>query len=236
MKIIIADDHVLFRETLKEYIQRNYPSAHIQFSNDFYGVLDILQDDPDHDLALLDLRMPGMNDNQGFQTMQERYPNVKTALMSGLAEANDVREALNSGIVGYFPKTMKSKDLMAGIEQIMDGEKFLPVDPDTHTLMKSYADDPSDPYPASQSRQTGIAMQETQKPFETSADIDLTRREENVLTYLLQGAPNKIIASELSIQEVTVKLHIRGICRKLNVNNRTQAALKARELGLEGRA
>lgn len=218
MKIIIADDHVLFRETLKLYLERNNPEAKITFSGDFDGVLEILKVDPEQDLVLLDLRMPGMAASEGFKTMQIQYPQIKVALMSGLAEDHDVQAAIADGIVGYFPKTMSSKGLMNGIKAVLNGEKFIPVDNKSHAVMPSYHHDVLPPQASE---------------YVAAPGINLTLREKDVLGHLLHGISNKEIAQNLGIQEVTVKLHVRGICQKMNVNNRTQAALKARELGME---
>jgi DNA-binding NarL/FixJ family response regulator len=220
MKIIIADDHVLFRETLKEYIERNTPKVKISFSSDLHGVLDILKKDPRQDLVLLDLRMPGMSGIEGFKILRREYPHIKAALMSGLAEPEDVRNALDEGAVGYFPKTMNSKGLLAGISDVLNGKIFVPVDKKTNVVMKSY---------------NNGSESEHNKPLEyiTASDITLSNREQDVLSCLMRGSTNKTIAHDLGIKEVTVKMHISSICQKLNVGNRTQAALKARELGLQ---
>lgn len=218
MKLVIADDHTLFRDTLVEYIKRNMRDTHIRAMEDFYAVETLLEVSPEQDLVMLDLRMPGMKEMQGIKKLRESYPDLKIALMSGLAEPNDVRQAVDLGVRGYFPKTLKSADFIKGIELVASGKKYIPVDDKDNQIRPSYFDDEDDNNEASSN-------------YSTASDIPFTEREKDVLKQLLKGKVNKEIAYLLGVQEVTVKLHIRGICQKLNVQNRTQAALKARELG-----
>lgn len=230
MKLIIADDHTLFRETLGEHAKRHFPDANIQVSEDFHGVLDIMKVAPEQDLVLLDLRMPGMDGINGFLKMKELYPETKVALMSGLAEPFDVRAAIDAGAIGYFPKTLSGKSFVKGIRQIMAGESFVPVNTTTNQVMQSYKADHHHDNTATGNGNE--ALREDQSGYTTISDYRLTNREKDVLSCLLKGHANKQIATDLEIQEVTVKLHVRGICSKLGATNRTQAALKARELGL----
>lgn len=216
MKLLLADDHELFRDALVQYIERADPSVRVTLAKDLPEALDVMKDKPDHDLVLLDLRMPGMNGLQGFRDMREHYPHVPVALMSGVAEPEDVDAAIDLGAVGYFPKTMSGKALLQGIQRVLSGEIFLPVDDATKQVMPSYYSD------------------EPVKTVNDEAveDVALTNREKDVLVHLAQGDSNKEIARKLGLQVVTVKLHVSGICRKMGVQNRTQAALKARDLGL----
>jgi len=149
-------------------------------------------------------------------------------LMSGVADEADVRAAFDRGAVGYFPKTMSGKALLQGIRMVLSGEHFVPMDPKTNNMMPSYYDDGL--YNARASAGTVYSKSDAHKNSEI---FSLTPRETEVLSYLMKGVSNKEIANELGLQVVTVKLHVRGVCRKLDVKNRTQAALKAQEYGLE---
>lgn len=218
MKLLIADDHTLFRDALVQYIERSGTVAKIALAKDFYESMEILKKDSAYNLVILDLRMPGMNGTEGFVKIRESYPGVPVALMSGVAEPADVCKALDLGAVGYFPKTLSGKALLNAIEQVLHGEIYVPEDHSTGGIMPSYyADTPKN--------SEGVPP--------VPSDIQLTPREKDVLGYLVEGASNKEIARELDLQVVTVKLHVRGICRKLHVQNRTQAALVARDLGVQ---
>lgn len=224
MKLLLADDHTLFRDALVQYIIRAEPEAGLLVAKDFYEVLDFLKEKPDQDLVLLDLRMPGMHGMEGVQKMREAYPDVPVALMSGVAEPEDVKAAMDLGVVGYFPKTLSGKALLQAIQLVLTGEPFVPLDHKTNAIMPSYYGDEED-LPA-----VPLKGQSQKIALDIPKDFNMTPREKEVLSYLARGCSNKEIAADLGLQIVTVKLHVRGICRKLGAKNRTQAALKAQEL------
>lgn len=215
MKLLIADDHTLFRDALVQYIERSDPSSSVTLAKDFFQAMDILEQNPYQDLVVLDLRMPGMHGMEGFKKMRDKFPEIPVALMSGVAEPEDVQKALDLGASGYFPKTMSGKALLGAIEQVVNGDIFVPEGKNTQFMPSYYGDQPAN-------SMNGAKI----------GDLSLTPREEEVLSYLVDGASNKEIARALDLQIVTVKLHVRGICRKLDAKNRTQAALKAKELGV----
>ena len=221
MKLVLADDHTLFRDALVQYIVRAEPDARVTLAEDLPGVVDVMKEDPEQDLILLDLRMPGMHGMEGLKRVREEFPDVPVALITGVAEKQDVDEAMSLGAVGYFPKTLSGKALLQAIQSVLNGEKFVPMDNQSNTVMPAYYDDGRE-----QENET------TTQKIVNGKDINLTPREIEVLSYLAQGAANKEIANALGLQVVTVKLHVRGICRKLDAKNRTQAAIRARELGL----
>ena len=221
MKLLIADDHTLFRDALVQYIERADPMSAVTLAKDLYQALDILEQNCHQDLVILDLRMPGMDGMNGFRVIKERFPGVRVALMSGIAEPEDVKKALNLGAVGYFPKTMSGKALLGAIQHVVSGNAFVPEGKKTEKYMPSYyADAP----PEKDTSNTRIE----------NSDVNLTPREEEVLSFLAEGASNREIAEGLGLQVVTVKLHVRGVCRKLSAKNRTQAALIAKSMGVEG--
>ncbi len=218
MKLLIADDHTLFRDALVQYIERSDPNSTVALAKDLHEAMNILQSDPHQDLVILDLRMPGMNGMKGFEAIRTKFPENRVALMSGVAESEDVQNALELGAVGYFPKTLSGKALLSAIQQVVSGDKFIP-EGEGATFMPSYYTDP----PVSPKKKNGDAREQS---------VEFTPREGEVLSYLVNGASNKEIARALDLQVVTVKLHVRGVCRKLNAKNRTQAALMAREMGV----
>lgn len=222
MKLLLADDHALFRDALVQYIERSNPDAQVCVAVDFDQAFDMVEKDQEQDLVILDLRMPGMNGMQGFEKMKESFPDVPVALMSGIAEPQDVKAAIDLGAVGYFPKTLSGKSLLQAIERVLAGEVFVPTDRKTNQIMPSYYGEIPEKTPP-------VSSQTPPRNFK------LTPREEEVIEYLVTGASNKEIANKLELQVVTIKLHVRGICRKLEAKNRTQAALIARENGFVGK-
>lgn len=220
MKIIVADDHALFRDALAQYIERSDPNVTVILSQDFHGVVDAILSDPDVDLVMLDLRMPGMNGLQGLQSLKKMYPAIPVILLSGLAENKDVEDAIKLGASGYFPKTLPGKVMLQGIYKIIQGDVFIPLDHNTNDLMPSHF---SDTTSFQKNDSWGAPSGGSKK------DLHLTPREKEVLGYLSRGVSNKEIAQALNLQVVTIKLHVRGVCKKLGVKNRTQAALKAQQ-------
>ena len=228
MKLLLADDHTLFRDALVQYIERADPDAQVTVVEDFDKAFESMQANSNQDLILLDLRMPGMNGLQGFEKMRKHFPGTPVALMSGVAEPEDVQAAIELGATGYFPKTLSGKALLQAIQSVMDGEVFIPSDKSSKRPLPSYYADVDPKLPAN----SYAGMHETQEKLPPAKDFGLTPRENDVLEYLVTGVSNKEIAGALGLQVVTVKLHVRGICRKLEAKNRTQAALIAREHGL----
>ena len=226
MKLLIADDHTLFRDALVQYIKRADESCDVTVTKDFNEAYEEIQKNQGYDLVILDLRMPGMNGMGGFEKMRTEFPDIKVALMSGVAEPNDVQAAMDLGACAYFPKTLSGKSLVQTIQKVLEGEVYVPIEKTTGRVMPSYYADEK------RANFNYGGLSEKQDGLDQEEDFQLTPREKEVLSYLAKGESNKEIASALGLQVVTVKLHVRGICRKLDANNRTQAALKATQLGL----
>lgn len=218
-RILLADDHTLFRDAIAQYLLAADPALEILVAHDVHGAVQLIEAHGGIDLVLLDLKMPGMEQLAGLKKIRERYPDLALALLSGAARNQDVTAAMDLGARGYFPKTLPGPALLAGIKRIVAGETYVAMDDNTNSIMPSH-------YPAGQG-ETGPGGEAQ------LAQFGLTPREREVLSFLARGASNKEIARELDLQIVTVKLHVRGVCRKLSAANRTQAALKAQELGIQ---
>jgi two-component system, NarL family, nitrate/nitrite response regulator NarL len=203
MNIVIADSHTLCREALGAYLMHADQSIDVRGAGDYASLMESLGHEG-ADLLLLDTALPGLPMIGQYTDFSQAYPSMRIGLMiSPLSE-----EKIDlSGMQGYFPKTLSSKSFLKGIYQMMEGECFVPEIGLTTTGGQS---------------STGVRSVD---------DFHLTVRERQVLGHLLLGATNKDIARSLDLQVVTVKLHVRGICRKIGAKNRTQAALIAQENG-----
>ena len=210
MRILLADDHVLVRDALKSYIERLADDAAVLVASTFPEAFTLAQRDTSLDLVILDLRMPGMNGLEGLTRMRELHPQIPVVIMSGLARPQDIDEAMAGGAAGFFPKTLNGAALVSAVRLVLAGERFVP------------------------STDHASANSNGAPKAEDEATSSLTTREREVLDLLTKGLSNKEIARLLELQEVTIKLHVRGICRKLGAKNRTQAALRAVAIGAGG--
>lgn len=214
MRAIIADDHPLYREAMGLRLQRQQGGAEIVE----VGNLDELMalagtDDGSADLILLDLRMPGMQGGGSVAEVVEAFPDSAVVLVSGAAGYHDIRQAIDAGARGFLPKTLSSKLFAGAVSMILAGGTFLPAE----TLQMNGS------LPTAHAEPNGEASKIT---------ADLTSRQQQVLVQLAAGATNKEIGRNLDIAEVTVKLHIRQILRKINARNRAEAASIATRAGL----
>ena len=228
MKLLIADDHTLFRDTLVQYIERAYPGAKVALAKDFHETQKILADEQDYDLVVLDFKMPGMNGFEGLKFMRDSYPGKPVAIMSGVAEPDDVRTSLELGARAYFPKTLSGKSLLNGIQQVLSGKPYIPLEENTENYAPAYYNDPK----PKTTHTNGASDKDPQEIRRILEDLGLTPRERQIVTHLARGETNQDIADSLNLKIVTVKLHVRSICRKLGAKNRTVAALKLRDCGL----
>ncbi len=203
MRVLIADDHELLRDTLVLYL-----NSESEIETVAVGTLDdaharISTDDP-YDLVLLDYNMPGMDGLRGLTRTLEMEGGQRVALVSGEAKRDIAEQALEAGAAGFVPKTLSAKSMINAVRFMAMGEQYAPLD-----FMTAPDDSASNPL----------------------AD-KLSSRELDVLKGLTEGKSNKEIARDLDVTEPTVKLHMKTLFRKVDATNRTQAALIAREAGL----
>ena len=222
MRAVIADDHPLYREAVGLRLQRQLHEVEIIE----VGGLDELMPlagtgDNQIELILLDLRMPGMKGGQTVEDVVRVFPAAAVVLVSGAAEFEDIRRAVDAGARGFLPKTLSSKVFARAIAIVMAGGTFLPAE----TLQMNGAQAPAGPV-----AHNGGADLTARLTARLTAD--LTSRQQQVLVQLASGATNKEIGRNLEIAEVTVKLHIRQILRKINARNRAEAASIATRAGL----
>jgi DNA-binding NarL/FixJ family response regulator len=214
MRAVIADDHPFYREAVGLRLQRQFDEADIVEVGKLDDLLALAGGAAESiDLVLLDLRMPGMRSAQTVEEVVEAFPDAAVVLVSGMAGFEDIKCAVDAGARGFLPKTLSS-DLFAGaIAMVLAGGTFLPVEILQRNGARSAPDVAAD----------GSGLELTAK---------LTPRQQQVLVQLASGATNKEIGRNLDIAEVTVKLHIRQILRRINARNRAEAASIATRAGL----
>nr|WP_286675088.1 response regulator transcription factor [Pseudomonas subflava] len=210
-KILIADDHPLFREAIHNVISDGFPGSAVMETADLDTTLELTQSNDDLDLILLDLNMPGMHGLNGLINLRNEAPTVPVVIVSAEQDKQIVLQAITYGAVGFITKSSPRAQMTDAIEQILNGNVYLPSD-----IIRT------------QKNPTRRSHEEPTIPPELLQA--LTRKQLLVLERMTKGESNKQIAYNLDIAETTVKAHVSAILRKLNVHNRVQAILSAGDI------
>lgn len=200
-RIIIVDDHPLFRAALRQTLAGGDPSISVEEAGDLEGLSAALTADRDCDLVLLDLNMPGVRGFSGLLLLRAQYPDVPVMIISAVEDGTVVRRAFELGAAGYLHKSVGPPEIRRAIETVLAGEMFVPETVDL----------------TGEDANTAL-MQRL---------ATLTPQQVRVLMMLSDGLMNKQIAYELTISEATVKAHVSAILQKLDVDSRTQAVIAA---------
>ena len=207
MKILIVDDHALFREGLRHVLNELGEVIEVLEAADFESASTYVSANPDLDLVLLDLNMPGKDGFSALDTITKTYPAMPVVIVSASNRRSDAQRALDSGAMGYIPKESTSKVMLNALRLILAGGIYVPAN-----MIQAEPD------------ATASSKQNTH---------GLTPRQIEVLALLVQGCSNKEIAIQMQLAEATVKMHVTAILKTLGVNNRTQAAIAVEKLGLD---
>jgi len=202
-RVIVVDDHPLFREAVKHALAMAFRGISIAEAGTLDAVSNILAQDSDFDLVLLDLKMPGVQGFSGLVYLRAEYPSVPIAVVSANEDPNIMRRAIDLGASGYIPKSSSAETMKQAIAAVLRGDIWLPDD----AAGKSRNDNEAD----------HLARKLT----------TLTPQQIRVLMMLREGLLNKQIAYQLKVSEATVKAHVSAILQKLEVDSRTQAVIAA---------
>ena len=206
MKILIVDDHPVFREGFVALLQHAGDGTIVHQAGSVAEGLECIAADPDLDVLMLDLFLPNGSGLGAIAEFSRARRDLPIIVLSSSEDPKDVRRALALGALGYVPKSASPHALLSAIQLVVSGDIYVPP----LILSEGFGRDASQP---------------------EIGDV-LTRRQIDVLSLLAQGLPNKTIAAKLELSEKTVKSHITSIFRVLNVVNRTQAANAGRAAGL----
>ena len=202
MKTLLADDHPLMREGVRQVLAQLEPVVEIIDAHDYPSLFAQTAAHTDLDLAVVDLNMPGFVGMQGITQFRSRFPDVPLVVLSASESPHDIRSALEAGALGYIPKATSTTLMLAALRQVLSGELYMPTylgDNGLHTVASA--------------------------DFEDLQHSGLTARQLEVARLLAQGCANKAIAGMLAMSESTVKVHISALFRAFKVTNRTEAVL-----------
>jgi DNA-binding NarL/FixJ family response regulator len=204
MKILIADDHALFREGLRQTLLQLSDEVTIIEAADHEGVLRLAAQHADADLALLDLNMPGRAPLLALAAIVAQSPTIPIVVLSGSEDLDEVRGVLDAGAMGFIPKRETAKVILSALRLVLSGGIYVPP-----MLM-----------------QKGVLLGARR------GEVGFTPRQQEVLHRLVLGKSNKEIGREMSLSDATIKVHLAAIFRSLNVNSRAEAVRAIEQRGL----
>lgn len=219
-RIVIIDDHQLFREGVKRILEFETSFEVVAEGNDGTEAMELVEK-YQPDVVLMDINMPNVNGIEATQQLIENFPDSKVIILSIHDDENYVTHALKTGASGYMLKEMDADALIEAIKVVADGGSYLHPKV-THNLVKEYRRLASEEGSGNQY----LRQMEIRRPLHL-----LTRRECEVLQLLADGKSNRAIGNALFISEKTVKNHVSNILQKMNVNDRTQAVVVAIKKG-----
>ena len=205
-RIIIADDHPLFRGALRQALAGVVADASIVEAGSFADMCAALNADAFADLVLLDLAMPGVQGFSGLMYLRAQHPDIPVVIVSANDDPSVIRRCIDFGAAGFIPKALDAEDMRTAIRTVLAGGNWTPADIDLAA--------PVD-------RETGELVKRL---------ASLTPQQVRVLMMLSEGLLNKQIAYELGVSEATIKAHVSAILQKLGVESRTQAVIAAAKI------
>ncbi|WP_158769663.1 response regulator transcription factor [Paraglaciecola sp. L1A13] len=203
-KILVADDHPLFREAIINTISTAFPGSTTYETEDIESTLALVKDNDDVDLILLDLNMPGMTGLNGLLDVRNECPTTPVVIVSAETEKQKILQTLSYGAVGFIAKSSSKKVIGEAIQSVFAGNVYLPPN-----IMRSQA----------------VSTPSNECEISPEKISSLTRRELIVLKHLTKGEANKQIAYNLHISETTIKSHVSSILKKLGATNRVKVVV-----------
>ena len=210
MKILLADDHALFRDGMRHVLRELDEQIDILDLGNFPDALNAARNNPDIDLVLLDLNMPGSDGAPSVKLFHTSYPNVPVVVISASDQRNDIESVLNSGAVGFISKLSSGSDMIHALRLVLDGGIYLPPQLLSHALGQ---------------------VQKSERSWRTN-EFGLTGRQTEVLRQIAAGLSNKDISLAMGLAEGTVKVHVASIFQSLRVSKRADAVQLAERMGL----
>lgn len=223
MKILLIDDHTLFRDGLALLLARLGPEISVVEAGTCEQAFRLIDSTGAVDLVLIDLNMPGMSGMEGIVMLRERHPDIPVVVVSSDDDMTTVLRTLDQGAMGFIPKSSSAEVMIGALKLILAKGIYLPPS----VFLGSRQD--VNRHDATAAPAALAARSESGSRL---AQLGLTSRQMEVLYLVLQGKPAKIICRELGLSISTVKAHTSAVLRALNVTTRTQAVVAAGKLGL----
>ena len=214
MKILIVDDHPLVRDAMANLLAGIAPAVTILEAGDCASALGIAREQPDLDIVVLDLDLPGTRGFEALERFRHEQPALPIVILSAQRDRQTVLQAIKRGALGFIPKVTAKDVIVHATRLVLAGGVYLP------------------PEAIAEGERRGNEPGDSAAP-RSLADLGLTARQGQVLALIMQGCSNKEICRTLGLAERTVKVHVTAILTALHVTSRTQAVIAATQLGLD---
>ncbi len=217
MKILLVDDHALFRDGMRYVLQQLPEAVEMLEAGNFPDGLRLAMQHPELDLALLDLNMPGSEGPLSIRFFHQRYPHIPVVVVSGEDDRGYMEKVMDYGAMGFISKSSTAAVMLGALNLVLSGGVYVP--------------------PQMLRRHDALAEKEpdvTDRRSLHTNEHGLTQRQMEVLTQIAAGLSNKQIAEAMHLAEGTVKIHVAAIFQTLRVGNRMEAVRMAEKLGLVG--
>lgn len=217
MKILLVDDHALFRDGMRYVLQQLPEAVEILEAGNFHDGMRLAMQHPELDLALLDLNMPGSEGPMSIRFFHQHYPHIPVVVVSGEEGRGYMEKVMNYGAMGFISKGSTASVMLSALNLVLSGGIYVPPEMlRQHELMSEKE------------------LRFTDRRSLHTNEHGLTQRQMQVLTHMAAGLSNKEIAEAVHLAEGTVKVHIAAIYQTLRVSNRMEAVRMVERLGLVG--
>ncbi|MFA5825860.1 MAG: response regulator transcription factor [Gallionellaceae bacterium] len=214
IKVLMVDDHALFRDGMRYVLQQLADEVEVIDSGNFVDGMKQAANNPDLDLALLDLHMPGSEGVKSIQEFHKSNPSIPLVVVSGSDQREDIEKVMEYGAMGFISKMSSSKMMLSALRMVLDGGVYLPP----QLLQQAMA---------GMDQGGGNGDKRTARQNKSG----LTTRQMQTLQLLAEGLSNKEISERMNLAEGTVKIHTAAVYQALRVNSRLEAVSAARRLG-----
>jgi DNA-binding NarL/FixJ family response regulator len=221
MKILLVDDHALFREGIALLLRSLVADDSLYQAGTCEEAMRLVASDPGIELVLMDINLPGASGINAISMIRGNFPHIPVVGLSSSDDKQTILEAIDAGAMGFIPKSSSSAVLFAALQLVLSNGIYLPPEAflrDRSVVSRSLAPPNVDKFASPQ--------------VSTPGDLGLTQRQSEVLFLILQGKSAKAICRDLSLSSSTVKIHTSAALRALNVTTRTQAVIAAGRIGL----
>jgi len=205
LTLLLVEDHALVREGLSQILRQLDPELRLLEAADGNQAVAVLESEPNIDLVMLDLALPGVDGATWMSSQRKRYPSLPMVVVSAYDDPQTIKRVIKAGAAGFVSKAAPAEQLLGALRQVLAGELVEPV------TVKSTAMGVDAP--------TEVTMQTR------AHDFGLSPRQSEVLGLMAKGKSNREIAQILGLTEGTVKIHATAIFKALGVNSRTQALI-----------